>query len=88
MEPSEEKPDLIEIPPEQLDPETLKAVIEAFILQEGTNYGTQEFTLDRQIAQVLEQISRHKVKLVFDPESESCHLLTERQFRDRHLKGA
>ncbi len=84
----DEKPDLIEVPTEQLEPETLLAVIEAFILREGTNYGDHEISLDAQIAQVRAQIQAHSIKLVFDPESESCSLITERQFRERNRQDS
>jgi len=82
----EEKADLIEIPPDQLDPETLHAVIEAFVLREGTNYGAQDVSLEKQIAQVRQQLDQRAVKLVFDPESESCSLITHKQFVDRFRK--
>lgn len=83
----EDKPDLIEVPIEQLVPETVTALIEAFILREGTNYGAEEVPLETQIRQVQAQLKKRTIKLVFDPESESCSLVTERQFRDRKLKS-
>lgn len=81
-----EKSDLVEVPFEQLDAETLRAVIEAFILREGTNYGAPEVFLETQIGQVHTQLRNKTVLLVFDPDSESCSLITARQFRDRRLK--
>ena len=78
-----EEKDLIEVPHESLDPETLRAVIEAFILREGTNYGANEVSIETQIEQVGRQLRNRSVKLVFDQESESCSLITEKQFRQR-----
>ena len=72
---------MIEIPVDRLDPELLDAIIEEFILREGTDYGIQEVALDAKLAQVRRQIDRGKVVVVFDPELESCNLLTREQFR-------
>ncbi|HLS98805.1 MAG: YheU family protein [Porticoccaceae bacterium] len=72
---------MIEIPPERLDPELLDAIIGEFVLREGTDYGERELPLADKIAEVRRQIARGEVVIVFDPESESCNLLTRRQFR-------
>ncbi len=66
---------MIEIPGENLDPETLTSVIESFILREGTDYGVSEVSLETKIRQVLRQIEAGEVKIVFDEESESVTLL-------------
>ena len=41
---------MIEIPPERLPEGTLVAVIEEYILREGTDYGNQEVSLDNKIS--------------------------------------
>ena len=80
--------ELIEVPFEELEPETLLAVIEAFILQEGTNYGVPEFSLEAKVAQVRRQLEHKQVHLVFNAESESCHLITERDLRNHNAGHA
>lgn len=72
----------IEIPYEEVAPETLQAIIEAFVLHEGTNYGDKEVQLTTMVEQVRRQLERGQVKLVYDAEQESCNLITERQWRD------
>lgn len=84
----EEKSDLIEVPYEQLPPDTLHAVIEAFVLREGTNYGAPDVSLESQIEQVQAQLHNKSVLLVFDPDSESCSLITQREFRNRKYLSA
>ena len=84
----EEKPDLIEVPFETLEAETLTAVIEAFVLREGTNYGAQDVALQTQIEQVKAQLRNRSAKLVFDPESETTSVITAKQFRDRLLEAS
>lgn len=72
---------MIEIPVDRLAPELLDAIIEEFVLREGTDYGFQEVALEAKLAQVRRQIGRGQVVIVFDPELESCNLLTKEQFR-------
>lgn len=73
---------MIEIPADRLTPELLDAVIEDFVLREGTDYGDREVALSVKIAQVRRQIDRGQVVIVFDPDSETYNLLTRQQFRE------
>ena len=66
---------MIVIPPERLGSEILEAVIEAFVLREGTDYGEREFSLAEKIAQVRSRVVAGEVVIVFDEISESCTLL-------------
>lgn len=72
---------MIIIPPERLAPEVLSALIEAYVLQEGTDYGEQEVTLARKIDQVGAQISKGKVLIAWDEEHQSCNLVSREQFQ-------
>jgi len=72
---------VIEIPAERLSAEVLRAVIEEFILREGTDYGSYEVSLDNKIDQVKGQLKRGDVLITFDPATENCNLLTRNQFR-------
>lgn len=66
---------MIAIPPERLDPDLLQAVIEAFVLREGTEYGAREFSLDEKCAAVRRDLARGEVTLCFDPETESTTMV-------------
>ena len=72
---------MIEIPAERLSAEVLRAVIEEFILREGTDYGSYEVSLDNKIDQVKGQLKIGDVLITFDPATENCNLLTRNQFR-------
>ena len=72
---------MIEIPADKLSAELLHAVIEEFILREGTDYGSYEVTLEDKIDQVRGQLSRGDVLITFDPATENCNLLTRNQFQ-------
>lgn len=72
---------LVEIDYQSLAPDTLRAVIESFVLREGTDYGVQEASFDSKIKAVVTQLKNKKAKLVFDPESETCTILLERELQ-------
>jgi uncharacterized protein YheU (UPF0270 family) len=57
------------VPHAQLEPETLRAVIESFVLREGTDYGEREYSLDQKVARVTGQLDRGDVRIIFDPDS-------------------
>jgi hypothetical protein len=71
---------VIEIPSERLSRDILGAVIEEYILREGTDYGVQEASLESKIKQVHRQIIQGDVLITFDPVTENCTLLTRNQF--------
>ncbi len=66
----------IEIPASELSAEVLRGIIEEFVLQEGTDYGQGEYTLDQKVAQVMKQLSAGKAKIVYDDETESCGIVS------------
>jgi uncharacterized protein len=72
MDPPEEA---IPVPHTELQPETLRAVIESFVLREGTEYGAREFTLGEKVAHVLQQLERGVAQIVFEPDSQSIHIV-------------
>jgi uncharacterized protein YheU (UPF0270 family) len=66
--------ELVEVPAADLAPDTLQALIESFILREGTDYGVHELPLASKVAQVLRQLQRGDARIVFDPASESVDI--------------
>ena len=67
----------MEIPYTQLSKDALRGVIEDFVLREGTDYGHADYSLDDKVAQVLKQLEQGKVKVMFDPEEETCTLVRD-----------
>ena len=63
------------ISPDRLSPQALQAVIERFVLREGTDYGRQEIELSRKIDAVRRQIDSGKALILFDPETEIITIL-------------
>jgi uncharacterized protein YheU (UPF0270 family) len=78
---NEEKQLPIEIPMSALSADALFGMIEAFILREGTDYGINEVSHENKIKQVQKQLQKGDVKIVFDPNSDTATLITEREWR-------
>lgn len=69
------------ITPDMLSAETLQNLVDSFILREGTDYGLQERSLESKREQLLKQISKGDIHIVFDQSSESVTILTKQQLR-------
>ncbi|MBU2869151.1 YheU family protein [Colwellia sp. E2M01] len=69
------------IPLEQLPTETLTAIIEDFILREGTEYGAEDVTKQAKIAQVKQQLEQGDAVLVYSELHESVNILPSDQFQ-------
>lgn len=72
-EPADEQP--VEVPADLLAKDVLRALIESFVLREGTDYGERERTLDEKVADVRAQLARGEARIVFDPASHSVTIL-------------
>ena len=70
-----EAPAKIEVQPSALSREALRALVEEFVTRDGTDYGAVERSLDAKVADVLRQLDRGEVRIVFDPESETTSLV-------------
>lgn len=67
--------EFLEIPPDRLSPELLQAVIEEFVGREGTDYGSQEYTLSEKVEQVRAKLASGQAFIAYDPVTESSTLL-------------
>ena len=63
------------MPHAELAPDTLRAVIESFVLREGTDYGSREFTLAEKVMLVMQQLERGEAQIVFEPLSSSVDIV-------------
>ena len=66
------------VPHRELAAETLRAVVDSFVLREGTDYGSREFTLPEKVEHVLRQLERGEAQIVFDPDSQSIGIVAVR----------
>jgi hypothetical protein len=68
----------VEVPHAELAPETLRAVIESFVLREGTDYGAQDVTFERKVADVMRQLDHREAAIIYDPGSDSIDIVARR----------
>ncbi len=68
----------VEVPHTELAPETLRAVIESFVLREGTDYGAQDVSFDRKVADVMRQLDRREAVIFYDPGTDSVDIVVRR----------
>jgi uncharacterized protein len=68
-------PDSVVVPYTELAPDLLHAVIESYVLREGTDYGEKEFSLEDKVAHVIKRLKRGDAQIVFDPETETVSIV-------------
>lgn len=71
------KPDSapVEVPHGELPPTTLRAVVESFVLREGTDYGERDASFESKVADVMRQLERREAVIVYDPVSDSVDIV-------------
>jgi uncharacterized protein YheU (UPF0270 family) len=62
------------VPHTELAPELLRAVVESFVLREGTDYGEREFSLDEKVSGVIRRLERGEAQILYDPETDSIDI--------------
>jgi uncharacterized protein len=65
----------VEVPSAALSESALTALIESFVLREGTDYGAVERSHERKIADVRRQLERREARIEFDPQTESVNIV-------------
>jgi len=71
------------IPLEQLNADTLEAIIDDFILREGTDYGAIDTSKSDKVAQVRQQLEQGSALLVYSELHESVNILPKEQFNQQ-----
>jgi len=81
----QERPPPVEVPRTELSADALRGVVESFVLREGTDYGERDVPFEDKVAQVLRQLDRGEARIMFDPATESIHivLISQRERRSR-----
>lgn len=77
----------IEVPLDALGEDTIRAIIESFILREGTDYGREEVGFETKITQVEKQLTKGDVKIVFDPGTETVGIVTANEWAKLQRAG-
>mgnify|MGYP000595604281 CR=1 len=56
----------VEIPHEQIEPETLRELVEEFITRDGTFYGEKEMSMEQKIDMVIGQLKSREAVITWD----------------------
>ena len=72
---TEQQEDGVEVPYQQLDPETLRRMIQDFVSRDGADWGDLGCALEDKVDQVLRQLQRKQVKVVFDLRSQTANIV-------------
>ncbi len=64
---------------QDLHPDTLRNLLESFILEEGTDYGHAELSLTTKRERLEQLLIKGKAHIVYDPATETCHIKTTHQ---------
>jgi uncharacterized protein YheU (UPF0270 family) len=65
----------LEIPYEQINPDTLQNMLSEFVTREWADLGDADYTLDDKISQVMRQLKDHTAKVVYDVSTESWNII-------------
>ena len=68
----------VEVPYTALSAEALRGLVEEFVTRDGTDYGVRERSLEEKARDVMRQLERGEVKIVFDPASRSANIVPGR----------
>lgn len=65
----------IEIPFEQIDPDTLRNLIAEFVSRDGADWGDAGGSLEEKISKVLRQLRDKQAKVVFEQKSQTANII-------------
>lgn len=68
----------VEVPYERLDPDTLRNLIQEFVTRDGSDWNDAGSALEAKVEQVLQQLRRKEVKVVFDLTSQTANIVVGR----------
>lgn len=63
------------IPPEKVNMESLRSIVESVIMRDGTDYGERELSLGEKVDILLPQVLSSEVLISFDEDTETITLI-------------
>lgn len=69
----------VEVPYTALSADALRGLVEEFVTRDGTDYGVRERSVEDKVRDVMRQLERGEVKIMFDPASRSANLVPGRR---------
>ena len=72
---AEQQEEGVEVPYQQIDPETLQRMIQEFVSRDGADWGDAGCTLADKVEQVLQQLRQKQAKVVVDLRSQTVNIV-------------
>lgn len=69
----------VEVPYTALQPATLRSLIEEYVTRDSTDYGVRERSLEEKVEDVMRQLRRGEVTVVFDPATQTVNIVVARK---------
>lgn len=66
----------MQIPYQQLQPDTLQALIEEFVSRDGTDYGECEASLSQKVSQVRSKLKSGEAVILFSESTGLCNIVS------------
>ncbi len=70
----------MQIPIDQLSADTLRNIVEAFVLREGTDYGEHEISLNDKVDQVIAQLRCGDAVMLYSELHETVDIVSREHF--------
>jgi len=65
----------ITVPLDRIDPGTLRTMVKEFVTRDWSELTDADYTLEKKIDQVVQQLRDKKAKVVFDLVTETCNIV-------------
>ena len=69
---------------DQLQPETLHALVEEFVTREGAVHGHADVPIESQVASLIRQIRSGAAVILYDEDNESCSIVPMERMPAQH----
>lgn len=66
----------VDVPYQQIEPETLRSMIQEFVSRDGADWGDAGCTLNDKVEQVLQQLFDKQATVVFDLQSQTVNIVS------------
>lgn len=77
----------VEVSPQDLDPETLRRVLEDVTTRDGTDYGEVETPLDLRVTQLLARIRAGEARIVWSARTQTINVVHVRDLQAHGRKN-
>ena len=75
------------IPVDQLEKDTLLNLVQAYVLQEGTDYGEHEISMQNKVEQVIQQLNSGEAVLLYSELHESVNIVSKQHYQTLLAQG-